>query len=128
MAVLTLRARGPAASGAVWARYVHPARWAAWSPYIGAVRTDGDRIAPGMRGTVVSRVGVRAAFLVESVDEEARRWTWSVRAGPFRMRLHHAVSDDGAGASTALRMEGPALVLAAYALPARWALHRLVRR
>ncbi|MGW8991632.1 SRPBCC family protein [Streptomyces zhihengii] len=128
MAVLTLRARGPAAAGVVWARYVFAARWPTWSPYIGAVRTDGDRIVPGLRGTVVSRLGISAAFLVESVDEEERRWSWRVRSGPLRMRLHHAVSDDGGGAVTTLRLEGPAPVVAAYSLPARWALRRLVRR
>lgn len=132
MTVLTLRARGPAAAGVVWARYVFPARWATWSPGIAAVRTDGDRIAPGLRGTVVSRLGFSVAFVVESVvesvDEEEREWSWRVSAGPLRMRLHHAVHDDGGGAATTLRLEGPALVVAAYSLPARWALHRLVRR
>ncbi|MFJ4868888.1 SRPBCC family protein [Streptomyces sp. NPDC088757] len=79
-----------------------------------------------MRGEVVSFLGVRALFVVESVDEERRRWTWRVRLGPVRLRLHHAVLTRPAGSATTLRIEGPALALAAYAGPARWAMGRLV--
>ncbi|MFE5212159.1 SRPBCC family protein [Streptomyces sp. NPDC056600] len=127
MAAMTLRATGSAPPGTAWQRYASPSRWPSWSPQIRAVRVDGDRIAPGLRGEVVSLFGVTARFVVESVDEEHRRWTWRVRLGPVRMRLHHAVLARPAGSATTLRLEGPALALAAYAGPARWALGRLVR-
>ncbi|MER5477601.1 SRPBCC family protein [Streptomyces sp. NPDC002734] len=127
MAAMTLRATGSAPPGTAWQRYATPSRWPAWSPQIRAVRVDADRIAPGLRGEVVSLFGVTARFVVESVDEEHRRWTWRVRLGPVRMRLHHAVLARPAGSATTLRLEGPALALAAYAGPARWALGRLVR-
>ncbi|GAA2947682.1 MAG TPA: polyketide cyclase/dehydrase [Streptomyces sp.] len=124
---MTLRAEGTARAEDAWHRYVTPARWPAWSPQIRAVRVAGERIAPGMRGEVVSLFGVRAAFTVESVDDERRRWVWRVRLGPVRLRLRHAVLSRPGGSATTLRIEGPALALAAYALPARWALGRLVR-
>ncbi|MGW9448874.1 SRPBCC family protein [Streptomyces sp. NPDC055632] len=127
MAAVTLRAAGPAPVEDVWARYAVPALWPTWSPQIRAVRADGARIAPGMRGEVLSFLGVSVRFVVESVDEERRRWTWRVALGPVRLRLHHAVLARPAGSATTLRIEGPALALAAYAGPARWALGRLVR-
>lgn len=127
MAAMTLRATGSAPADTAWRRYAAPSRWPTWSPQIRAVRVERDRIAPGLRGEVVSLFGVTARFVVESVDEEHRRWTWRVRLGPVRMRLHHAVLARPAGSATTLRLEGPALALAAYAGPARWALSRLVR-
>ncbi|MEU0235061.1 MULTISPECIES: SRPBCC family protein [unclassified Streptomyces] len=126
MAAVTLRAAGQVPAGDAWERYALPALWPTWSPQIRAVRVDGGRIAPGMRGEVVSFLGVRARFVVETVDEERRRWTWRVRLGPVRLRLHHAVLTRPAGSATTLRIEGPALALAAYAGPARWAMGRLV--
>ncbi|MFE0774422.1 SRPBCC family protein [Streptomyces sp. NPDC058861] len=127
MAAVTLRAAGPAPVEDVWARYAVPALWPTWSPQIRTVRADGVRIAPGMRGEVVSFLGVSVGFVVESVDEERRRWTWRVALGPVRLRLRHAVLARPAGSATTLRIEGPAVALAAYAGPARWALGRLVR-
>ncbi|MEU1484758.1 polyketide cyclase/dehydrase [Streptomyces sp. NPDC005752] len=124
---MTLRAEGRASAEDVWLRYVTPARWPSWSPQIRAVRVDDDRIVPGTRGEIVSLFGVTAAFAVESVDEERWRWTWRVRVGPVRMRLFHEVLRRPGGSATTLRIEGPAVALAAYAGPARWALGRLVR-
>jgi hypothetical protein len=127
MAAITLRAAGPAPPDVAWRRYAVPACWPTWSPQIRAVRVGGDRVTPGLRGEVVSLFGVTARFVVESVDEADRRWTWRVRLGPVRMRMHHAVLERPAGSATTLRLEGPALALAAYAGPARWALGRLLR-
>ncbi|WP_306324790.1 SRPBCC family protein [Streptomyces venezuelae] len=126
MAVLTLRASGPASAQEVWSCYVFPARWAAWSPQIRTVRVVGERIVPGMRGEVVARFGAIAHFVVESVDEPRMRWVWRVRVGPVRLRLHHAVAPLPTGSVTFLRIEGPVLALAAYAGLAQWALRRLV--
>ncbi|MFF4248676.1 polyketide cyclase/dehydrase [Streptomyces sp. NPDC001822] len=127
MAVMTLRATGRAEAEDVWLRYVTPARWPSWSPQIRAVRVDGERLTAGMRGEVVSLFGVTAAFVVESVDEERWEWAWRVRIGPVRLRLRHQVCRRPGGSSTGLVVEGPAIALAAYAAPARWALARLVR-
>ncbi|MFJ8886692.1 SRPBCC family protein [Streptomyces sp. NPDC102402] len=127
MTILTLRAEGAAPPEDVWLRYVTPACWPSWSPQIRAVRVEDERLAPGTRGEVVSLFGVTAAFAVESVDEERWRWVWRVRSGPLRLRLSHAVVRRPGGSATTLRIEGPALALAAYAGPARWALGRLVR-
>ncbi|MFC9947816.1 SRPBCC family protein [Streptomyces pratensis] len=127
MAVLTLRAEGSASADDVWLRYVTPARWPSWSPQIRAVHVAEDRITQGTRGEIVSLFGVTAAFAVESVDEERRQWVWRVRLGPVRLRLHHAVMTRPGGSATTLRIEGPAVALAAYAGPARWALGRLLR-
>lgn len=128
MARMTLRATGRAPAEDVWERYARPGLWPTWSPQIRSVRVRGDRIEPGMEGEVVSLPGVPVAFVVEEVSEARRRWTWRVRAGPMRMRLHHAVAvlPDGR-TGTELRMEGPLPVLALYAGPARLALHLLVR-
>jgi hypothetical protein len=129
MTVITLRAEGAADAREVWRRYAVPSLWPTWSPQIRAVRTEsGDHLSPGLRGQVVSFLGVRAAFVVDDVDATAMEWSWRVRIGPVRMRLHHAVTTRPDGAATTLRVEGPAPAVLAYALPARWALGRLVRR
>ncbi|MGY1456804.1 SRPBCC family protein [Streptomyces sp. SS8] len=128
MARMTLRATGRAPAENVWERYARPGLWPTWSPQIRSVRVRGDRIEPGMEGVVVPLPGVPVAFTVEEVSETRWWWTWRVRAGPVRMRLHHAVTvlPDGR-TGTELRMEGPLPVLVLYAGPARLALHRLVR-
>ncbi|MFH0241140.1 SRPBCC family protein [Streptomyces sp. HK10] len=128
MARMTLRAIGRAPAEDVWERYARPELWPTWSPQIRSVRVRGDRIASGMEGEVVSLPGVPVAFTVEEVDEVRRRWAWRVKAGPVRMRLHHAVAVlPGGRTGTELRMEGPLPALVLYAGPARLALHRLVR-
>ncbi|WP_320775398.1 SRPBCC family protein [Streptomyces sp. CRN 30] len=138
-AELNLRAIGPASPDTAWCRYLRFGLWPGWSPYILGVETPGDRIAPGARGTVRGPLGVRARFVIDSVDEERRSWTWRVRCGPLRMRLTHDVlphtdggrtgaeAGTGTGTETRLRLRGPAPVLAAYAPLARLALGRLVR-
>ncbi|MFJ3705536.1 MULTISPECIES: SRPBCC family protein [unclassified Streptomyces] len=127
MPVMTLRASGRAEPEDVWLRYADPRRWPSWSPQIRAVHADGERITAGMRGEVVSLLGVTAAFVVESVDDERWHWVWRVAVGPVRLRLCHRVLRRPGGSATELVIEGPAVVLAAYAAPARWALGRLVR-
>ncbi|MFI2765722.1 hypothetical protein ACH5A3_44215 [Streptomyces echinatus] len=47
--------------------------------------------------------------------------------GRIRIRLHHDVRPQGRGTTTSLTMDGPQLVLVAYAPLARLALHRLVQ-
>ncbi|UXY40398.1 SRPBCC family protein [Streptomyces albidocamelliae] len=127
MARVTLSAQGAAAPGTVWQRYADVDRWPSWSPQIKAVHCAGRRLSPGMRGTVESVAGIRAVFVVEAVDHDRRTWTWRVRLGRIRIRLHHEVRPQGPGSATSLTMYGPQLVLLAYAPLARLALHRLVR-
>ncbi|GAA4804062.1 SRPBCC family protein [Streptomyces ziwulingensis] len=126
MAELTLRAAGAARPDTVWCRYVYFRRWSEWSPQIVGVDTGAERIAPGVRGTVRSFLGLRVAFAVESVDDGHRTWSWRVRLGPVRVRLTHDVVPQGDGTRTRLRMRGPAPALAAYAPLAHLALRRLV--
>ncbi|MFI9392862.1 SRPBCC family protein [Streptomyces bauhiniae] len=127
MARVTLRASGAACPGTVWERYASVGQWASWSPHIKAVHCVARRLRPGMSGTVESVAGIRAAFVVEAVDDDRRTWTWRVRLGRIRLRLHHEVRPQGRGATTSLTMHGPRLVLFAYAPLARLALHRLVQ-
>ncbi|MFF7240880.1 SRPBCC family protein [Streptomyces collinus] len=127
MAQMTLSATGAAHPDTVWQRYADVDLWATWSPQIKAVHSVGRRLSPGLSGTVEGLGGIRAAFVVEAVDHDRRTWTWRVRLGRIRIRLHHEVRPQGSGSTTSLKMHGPRLVLLAYAPLARLALHRLVQ-
>lgn len=121
-------ASGPLPPDAVWERYADLSAWKEWSPQIRWVESSGDRLAPGLTGTVHGVLGVRVRFTVLAVDGSARTWSWRVRSGPVTMLLHHAVlaGRDG-GTSTTLEIEGPAPAVLAYAPVAQVALRRLVR-
>ncbi|MFJ4585135.1 SRPBCC family protein [Streptomyces echinatus] len=127
MARMTLSAHGAACPDTVWQRYASVEQWASWSPQIKAVHCEGRRLSPGLSGTVESAGGVHAAFVVDAVDHDRRTWTWRVHLGRIRIRLHHEVRPQGRGTTTSLTMDGPQLVLVAYAPLARLALHRLVQ-
>jgi hypothetical protein len=124
---LTLHATGPEPPGEVWERYAVPARWPEWAPQITGVDLPVGWLAAGVRGRVHAPLGVALPFVVDSVDEAARRWSWTVAVGPVRLRLLHWVADgpDG-GSTTGLRVRGPAPLVLGYAPLARWALGRLV--
>lgn len=145
-----LAAAGPASAGAAWERYADPQLWPTWSPQIAAVETSTPRLATGTTGVVHGHGGLLLDFLVEQVDDAARRWSWSVvprRAGGLplpealqrlgRLHLVHAVLDSGlgegagsgssTGSATTLLVTGSAPVVAAYAPLAGLALGRLVR-
>jgi hypothetical protein len=126
--VLTQHATGPLPPDEVWERYAEPARWPTWAPQITGVQVPVARLAAGVTGRVRGPAGVTLPFVVESVDEAARRWAWTVDAGPVRLHLLHWVSDgpDG-GSTTGLRTTGPLPVVAAYAPLAQLAIGRLVR-
>lgn len=143
-----LAAAGPASADVAWERYADPQLWPTWSPQIASVRTSTPRLASGTTGVVRGHGGLLLDFLVEEVDDAARRWSWSVvprRAGGLplpeplqrlgRLHLVHAVLDSGldsglgarAGSATTLLVTGSAPVVVAYAPLAGLALGRLVR-
>ncbi len=128
MTVLTLHATGLEPAAEVWDRYARPARWPTWAPQITGVEVPVPRLAAGVRGRVRGPAGVTLPFVVEAVDEAARRWSWTVSAGPVRLHLLHWVSDgpDG-GSTTGLRITGPLPVVVGYAPLAQVAIGRLVR-
>lgn len=134
MAMLTLRATGPAEPATVWERYADTRLWSTWSPHIRGVEVgEGSaRVRPGLAGLVIGPgigpFGLRVTFVVDDVDEAAMAWAWRVRVGPVRAALHHAVLPHVAGTLTQLRIEAPGPVAVAYSPIAQLALHRLVRR
>lgn len=127
MSRLTLSATGGASPGEAWERYAQVARWSGWSPQIRSVTCSSPRIGTGSTGTVHGPLGLGVDFVVESVDEAARHWVWTVRKGPVTLHLDHRVVSEGSGTRTTLGMSGPLPVLLAYAPLARLAIGRLVR-
>jgi hypothetical protein len=127
MAVLTVHATGAADPATAWERYAVPARWPDWAPQITGVELPGPRLVAGARGRVRGPLGVTLPFVVDTVDEAARRWSWTVSVGPLRLHLLHWVSGgpDG-GTTTGLRISGPAPLVGVYAPLATLALRRLV--
>lgn len=126
MANVTLTARGSASAATVWERYAQIEQWAQWAPQINRVERSAERIAPGVTGRVVGPVGVSVGFVIDDVDDAGRRWSWTVRRGPLRVRLHHGVHTDGDGARTWLTVDAPLPVVLGYTPIARFALRRLV--
>jgi hypothetical protein len=124
---MRLRASGEASAAVVWDRYFHPDRWPEWSPQIRRVDVSADRLVTGLTGTVRGPVGISARFVIESVDPETMTWSWRVWLGPLTFRLHHEVRPIPRGSETALRIEGAAPFVLAYAPVAQLALIRLVR-
>lgn len=134
-----LAAVGPADPALAWERFADLTAWPEWSPQIRAVSSAEMRLRPGLTGVVHGWGGLEVPFTVESVDEAARRWVWSVR--PTRagvalpgllqhlgtMRLEHEVAPSGRGTLTTLIVTGAPPVVLAYAPVAEWALRRLVR-
>jgi hypothetical protein len=125
---LTLHATGPLPPGEVWERYAVPARWPDWAPQITGVEVPVSRLAAGVRGRVRGPLGVTLPFVVDTVDETARRWSWTVSLGPVQVHLLHWVAEgpDG-GSTTGLRISGPAPLVVGYAPLAQLAISRLVR-
>ncbi|MFB8752969.1 SRPBCC family protein [Streptomyces parvulus] len=128
MATLTLHVAGPIDADTAWRRYARLDEWASWAPHIRRVHARRRSLAPGLTGRVESVTGLKVPFRVDAVDDVRRAWSWRVRVGPVRLRLHHQVHARDGGCSTDLTLNGPGLVLAAYAPLARFALRRLVRR
>ena len=124
----TLEATGPVDPQAAWERYAVPDRWPEWSPQISRVEMSAPRLVAGATGRIHGPLGVSFPFVVDSVDEQARRWSWTVRLGLVKVRLEHWVDEaPGGGTTTGMRAQGPGPVIAVYVAPAKEALDRLVR-
>ena len=118
---------GPLHPDHAWERYAVIRRWPTWAAPIRSVDASGERIAPGVSGVVHGPPGVRVHFVIETVDEAARMWSWQVRLGALRMRLTHAVLPGaGLGSVATLATEGPAALVLIYPELARPALYQLV--
>jgi hypothetical protein len=129
MTVVTLSASGAADVDTAWERYAVPQLWSQWAPQITRVDASGARLTPGLTGTVVGPLGVSANFHVDSVEEHARRWAWTVSRGPLTVRLRHGVRErSGGGSTTWLAIDGPLPVALGYLPLAYLALRRLVSR
>jgi hypothetical protein len=124
---LTLAAAGAGSAEQAWERYAQVVYWSRWSPQIRSVACSSPRIRTGSTGRVHAVLGVEVDFVVDSVDETARTWAWTVRKGPLTLHLTHRVVPEGQGCRTTLEMTGPLPVLLGYAPLARLALGRLVR-
>ena len=118
---------GPADPDQAWLRYAEIGRWPSWAPPIRHVEASAERLAAGVTGVVHGPAGLRVSFVVLAVNEAARTWSWSVRSGPLRMELEHAVLPAPGGGSVAtLTVDGPIPAALVYPDLARVALHRLV--
>lgn len=100
-----LSARGDVSAQTAWERYARPELWATWSPQIRGVETDAERLYVGATGTVLGPVGIRVTFVVDSFEEESKRWSWTARLGPIRIVLNHGVDAEPGGCSTSLRAQ-----------------------
>lgn len=123
---LRLSADGLLDPDTVWARYTEPARWSSWAPHISAVDYGRRVVEPGATGRVTGVAGVVAVFRVESVDHEARTWSWSTRSGPLRVSFDHGVEPAGPGTRAWVVIHALWPVAVGYAPVARWSLERLV--
>lgn len=126
MSVQEIAAAGPAPAQLAWQRYADLRTWSQWAPQIARVDASADTLALGVHGTVCAAHLVNVPFVVTAVDAAAMTWSWIARLGPVALTLHHAVCGTAAGSRTTLVLEGPAVVVAAYAPLARVALGRLV--
>ena len=123
-----VEASGEASPALAWRRYERPELWGTWAPHIRGVDYPHPTIVPGGRGVVRGVGGVRARFVIASVDAATRRWVWRVRSGPVSMRLEHGVDPDPRGSRTWVVVTGPVGVTDAYAVVCRLVLPRLVAR
>lgn len=97
-----------------------------WSPQISRVSCGVDRLGTGVTGRVHGPVGVWVDFTIDSWDDAARRWSWTVRRGPLTVRLDHGVDPRGTGSETWVRVHALLPIALGYAPLAKYALHRLV--
>ncbi|MDF8266152.1 SRPBCC family protein [Luteipulveratus flavus] len=126
MATVTVSVEGSAAPAQVWERYADIGRWTSWAPHIRAVEPSAPRLAPGVRGVVRSVPPVSARFVVDTVQEPERRWTWTVRAYGATLHLEHRVEEVPAGTRATVVVRAPAVLAYPYRPVMAYALGRLV--
>ena len=117
---------GPVGADVAWERYADLDAWPTWAPQIRTVEADGRRLAVGRAGTVHVLGGLRVPFVVTAVDELRLTWSWIARLGPVTLTLHHDLQRVPEGTTAGLVLEGPTLLVAAYAPVTRAPLTRLV--
>ena len=127
---MRLSARGPLPVNEVWERYTQPVWWPQWAPHLREVQYHEPVVKAGNTGRVTGVGGVVAAFRIETVEEPARTWAWSVRWGPLRVHFEHGVNIASSGSDQVseawLIMTAPWPVILGYAPIARFSLGRLV--
>lgn len=129
MSTRTLEATGPLAPDEVWERFAVPARWPEWEAQVQRVELSTERLAPGATGRLHVGYGVALSFTVDAVDEAARRFTWTVKAGLLKLRLELSVAAASGGGSTArMTASGPGPLVAGYAGQSQASLQRAVER
>jgi hypothetical protein len=129
MGTRSVEVGGPLDAGAVWERYAVPGSWPDWLPQITSVDLSTPRLAPGAKGKLHAPMGVSIPFTVDTVDEAARTFAWTIRVGLLKLRLENWVSAGTDGGSVAgMRVNGPGPLVGAYAGQAQAALERLVGR
>lgn len=109
-----------APAGRCWRLLARTAHWPEWGPSIRRVEPEDAEVAVGLRGVVVTAVGVRLPFEVTRVDA-GRRWDWRVAGVPATGHVV-APTDDGCEVS----IEVPTLA-APYLAVCHLALRRLER-
>jgi len=122
---MRIEATGPRTAEEVWAFYTRPSTWPTWAPQISSVHGVDDPISPGARGVVHGPLLVRVPFVIESVDEAARRWTWRVGIGPLSVVLDHGVDQLESGCCAWAEVHAPYVMVLPYSPLARLALRRL---
>lgn len=71
----------PAPASRCWRLLAHTAHWPSWGPSIRAVEPPDVAVTEGLRGVVVTAVGVRVPFEITTVDP-GRAWSWRVAGVP----------------------------------------------
>src|SRR5689334_23660386 len=125
---MLVEASGIARPDTVWRRFTSPSTWPSWATQIREVTPADSVLRLGGTGRVLGPGPLAVDYEVVEVDPGLRVWSWDVRVGRARARMHHSVLPTAAGGSRALvQVHGPGAVPAqAYRPVARAALRRLV--
>lgn len=120
-----IEATGPLPVEQVWQAYACPGRWSQWAPQIRRVSGFDGQLRVGSVGRVLGPAGLRVRGEILSVDADARRWSWRVSRGPFRVVMEHGVDPHGTGSRAWVRIAAPRVLVRVYRPLARAALRRL---
>lgn len=123
---MRIEASGPRTADTAWGLYTRPSAWPTWAPQISSVRGVTDPITPGARGVVHGLMVLRVPFVIESVDEASRRWTWRVGLGRLSVVLDHGVDELESGCRAWADVHAPYVLVLPYSPLATLALRRLV--